>query len=60
MANDEGKRPKITVEQLRARLRTDPEGFTEALDHLLSTCTDVESRLFWSAMKKFAEGSSKS
>lgn len=56
---EDAKRPKVTVEELRAQLRSDPKGFATTLEQLLATCTDAESSLFWRAMKKFAENSSK-
>ena len=45
---------RITVEQLRTLLRSDPDKFEETLQQLIATCTDPDTVRVWIALKEFA------
>lgn len=49
------KTVRLTVEQLRRILRSDPDGFYRTIDTMVKTCDDEATIEFWLAVREFAK-----
>jgi len=48
------KTVKLTVEQIRGFMKSDPEKFFSTLDRIIENSTDPTTKEFWTAVKDFA------
>jgi len=50
----ERRSARITVEELRTILLTDPEAFEHEVQGLIGSCTDAVTKRFWTDVQEFA------